>query len=203
MDYIVRETPVDVANIRTPSHVNSLAQEAMQTKWGIVIIEFTDSFETSLLSRSIAWSSKDKLLIGSARASNNQLAKEFGLGSQPEYPQIVVMCGGKKVDFLASKVYGGALHRKSVDSWILKNFGTFALRRETCETLSRKARGERAAKKIALKAMLHLSREELEKKRVKELRGFVEDMNINTDSLIEKVDYIDAILAQGKSRSEL
>ena len=165
------------------------------------MIEFTDSFDTSLLSKSLAWTNKDKMLVGIVRASNNKLAREFGLGSQPQYPQLLAICGGEKVDFLASMVYSGARHKNSFDSWILKHFGTFALRRETCERLRGKARGEREAKRFALKAMHGISREELEKKRVKELRTIAEDMSVNTEALIEKDDYVDAILAHRQSMS--
>lgn len=189
----MRETPIDVANIRHLNHVKSLAQEAMEKKWGVAIIEFTDSFDTSPMSRSIAWASKDKVTVGIVRASNNQLASDFGLGSQPQYPQIVAICGGDKVDTLANLVFSGTRHRKQIDSWLLKNFGTFALRRDTCEKLRKKAKRERIRRKNELKEIFDMPKEELEKKRVKELRRLAEDMNIATESLFEKSDFVDAI----------
>ena len=199
LDYIVRETPVDVANIRHEDHVKTLCEEVMGKKWGVAVIEFTDSYDTSLLSRSIAWANKDKLSVGIVRASNNQLASEFGLGSQPLYPQIVAMCAGENVDNLANLVFTGTRHRKQVDSWLLKHFGTFALRRETCEKLRKKARRERARRKNELKEVSKMSKEVLEKKRVKELRRLAQDMDIATETLIEKSDYVDAIFAHRDS----
>jgi hypothetical protein len=91
-----------------------------------------------------------------------------------------------------------------VESWLIKSFGTFKLRAAVCAELSKKAKREREHREREKARVLELPREELAKKRVKELRLLAEDLQIETEGLIEKGDYVEAIwrYQQGRAGKE-
>ena len=73
--------PVEIANLRLSAQVDDLLKRAKSTTWGIALIELTDQFDTSLMSKALAFQHRGNVVVGEARGSNSKLAKEFGLGS--------------------------------------------------------------------------------------------------------------------------
>ena len=67
--------PVDIANLRLIPHVDDLLTRAKQTSWKVVVIELTDQFDTSLMSKALAFQHKGDLLVGETRGSNARLAR--------------------------------------------------------------------------------------------------------------------------------
>jgi len=75
------------------------AEEApAEAAWNIGLVLFTSEFEPSLLAMSLAQGYAGKIAVAEARGSNNVLAALFGLGAQPQYPQMVAVCAGNTAD---------------------------------------------------------------------------------------------------------
>lgn len=192
--------PVDIANLRLIPHVDDLLTRAKQTSWKVVVIELTDQFDTSLMSKALAFQHRGDLLVGETRGSNARLAREFGLGSEPTYPQYIALCASND-DKLANIVYEGRRNKKQLDSWLSKNFQNRAARMRTCDELRKSGKAARAKAKDDLRKVLRLTKSELEKKRVKELRELCENLEgINIAVLKEKSDFVEAILNLGKQK---
>ena len=193
--------PVEIANLRLTLQLDDLLKRAKQTNWGIALIELTDQFDTSLMSKALAFQHRGNLVVGEARGSNTKLSKELGLGSQPTYPQYVVLCSSND-DKIASLVYNGKRTKKQLDDWLTKNFESKPMRRRMCDKLKKQGEATRAKAKEDLSQVLRLSKAQLEKKRVKELRELCESLEgINIAVLKEKSDFIEAILALGKQQN--
>jgi|MDTB01.1.fsa_nt_gb hypothetical protein len=200
LSFLSLQMPVDIANLRLQAHVEDLLQRARKTKWGIVLIELTDQFDTSLMSKALAFQHRGNVLVGESRGSNAKLAKEFGLGSLPPYPQYIAICASND-DKLANLVYNGKRTKKQLDEWLNKNFQSKAARMRVCDKLRKSGEASRAKAKDNLSKVLRLSKAELEKKRVKELRELCEDLGgINVALLKEKGDFVEAILSIGKQQ---
>jgi len=172
-------------------------KRSRKTSWHLAVIEFTDQFDTSLMAKSVAFGFRDKLLMGEARGSNHKLAREFGLGSQPAYPQFVALCADND-NKLANIVFQGKRTKKQIDSWLSKQFEGARVNKATCENLKRVGQAAKIKAKEDLRQVLLLSKADLEKKRVKELRSLAEGLDINVAVLKEKPDFVDAILAHSR-----
>ena len=191
--------PVEIANLRLFPQVDDLLKRAKSTSWGIALIELTDQFDTSLMSKALAFQHRGNVVVGEARGSNSKLAKEFGLGSQPAYPQFVALCASNN-DKLANLVYSGKRTKKQLDDWLTKNFESKSMRRRMCDKMRKEGESTRAKAKDDLSKVLRLSKADLEKKRVKELRELSEGLEIIVAVLKEKSDFVEAILNLGKKR---
>ena len=69
-----------------------------------------------------------------------------------------------------------------------------------CDKMRKEGESTRAKAKDDLSKVLRLSKADLEKKRVKELRELSEGLEINVAVLKEKSDFVEAILNLGKKR---
>ncbi len=155
------------------------------------LVEFTDKFDTSLLVKSLSNGLRGRYAVAEVRGSNNQLAKEFGLGAQPQYPIYLALCAenGK----LAGLKYSGPSTRANIERWLDKNF-LGEKRVKTCKKLRNAEAMETARRyKLSMSAM-SMSEAQLQGMRVKQLREVAEDLNIKTEVLREKRDFIEAIL---------
>jgi hypothetical protein len=189
---------VPVTNLRLSLQVDTwLATNASSSSAKVGLIEFTDQFDTSLLVKSLSVGLQGKAAVAEVRGSNNQLAKEFGLGAQPQYPIILALCSenGK----LAGLKYPGNMKKRAeIEAWVDTNF-LGRNRMKTCKNL-RNAEADEAKRRHKLTlSVASMNKEQLLKKRVKQLREIAEDLDIKTDSLLEKDDFVRAILDIGES----
>ena len=135
-------------------------------------------FDTSLLVKSLSVGLQGKAAVAEVRGSNNQLAKEFGLGAQPQYPIILALCSenGK----LAGLKYPGNMKKRAeIEAWVDTNF-LGRNRMKTCKNL-RNAEADEAKRRHKLTlSVASMNKEQLLKKRVKQLREIAEDLDIKT-----------------------
>jgi len=188
----LKELPIPVANLRLSPQVDTFLQdEVSASTMKVGLIELTDAFDTSLMVKTLAFGLRQKVAVAEVRGSNNALAKAFGLGAQPQYPIFLALCAenGK----LAGLKYEGDYKRKNIESWLDKSF-LGKKRVQTCKKLRNAEAAESARRyKLTLSAQ-SMTRDELQRKRVKQLREIADDMNIKTEALREKDDFVQAIL---------
>lgn len=132
--------------------------------------------------------------IAEVRGSNDKLARAFGLVDK--YPQLVAVCAGASL--LGSEVFQGDMKSIAQIDAFLKKFE----QPKTCAGLTAKADKLERERKAQVRTAGSLTRQQLNKKRVGELRTIVEDLGISTAALAEKSDYVEAILRHGQ-RGEL
>ena len=195
----LKDLPIPVNNLRLSVQVDTFLQDdASSSSMKVVLIELTDAFDTSLMVKTLAFSLNKKVAVAEVRASNNALAKEFGLGAQPQYPIILALCAenGK----LAGLMYEGDYKRKNIESWLDKSF-LGKKRALTCKKLRNAEAAESARRYKQSLSAQSMSLEELQRKRVKQLREIADDLQIKTDTLREKEDFVQAIFyTASKSR---
>jgi hypothetical protein len=209
-EFVVASIPTEVHNLRlaTQLEIFSSVQCADKRKaaYGVGVILLTAKFETSLFIKSLAHSLRDKAAVAEIRGSNNQLAKELGLGNQPAYPILVVLCSGS--DKLASLRYDGDLKEwDKASRWIDDKFGR-GRAEGTCRQLRSKSGEARKKRQQRAEGAKRLSVADLRKKRVGELIDMCEDLGVPSAGLVEKADYVNAIAAKlglglGGGKSEL
>jgi len=207
-EFVVSTIPAEVQNLRLATQLEtfSLVQCADKRKaaYGVGVILLTAKFETSLFIKSLAHSLQNKAAVAEVRGSNNQLAKELGLGNQPAYPILVVLCSGS--DKLASLRYDGDLKEfDKTSKWIEDKFGR-GRAEGTCRQLRSKSSEARKKRQQRAEGAKKLSVAELRKKRVGELVDMCEDLGVPSSGLVEKSDFVNAIAAKlglGGVKSEL
>ena len=233
----VRQLPCPLLNLRLPSQAQTFVEAPSSTlrapaagagdtvaaSWGVGLILLTADFEPSPLALSLAQGWVGRVAVAEARASNNALADLFGLGAQPEFPQLLAVCAGNsvssgllytkgataglgnknKLKFKRAGASAGEMTRAAVDAWLKDNFGTTKARKVTCASMAAHGAAETAARKEAAKAARELSPEELIAKRVKQLREIAEDLlgaaKVAALALREKEDFVKIILQAAKA----
>jgi len=185
-------TPSHVHNIRLSAQADNFISETVAAKssWKIAVLLFTPKYEPTLLARSIGARYEGKLVVGEVRGDNAALSKEFGVSRSPS---LVVVCHGK--DKLQSEFYSGDIKDyKSINSF-LKAFESSS----KCKQLQKKRDLERGEERRRLQKVRSLSEVELRKMRVSELRTAAEGLGLSTVGLLEKEDFVAAILQSRKT----
>lgn len=192
-EFVVGAIPGEVANLRQVAQLDEWISKKCADKkaasYSAGVVLLTAKFETSLFIKSLAYSLVGKAPVAEVRGSNNNLAKELGLGSQPSYPILIVICAG--TDRLAHMRYDGDLKEfDKVLGFIESHFGGRNRAAATCKRLYGKSKEKLQQREKRRAANKRLSLADLKKKKVAELREIVEDLAISVAGLFEKDDYI-------------
>jgi len=195
LEFLVEHAPGDVLNMRqlpqADEFVSKTCSDKKKAALGAGVILFTSKFDTSLLIKSLAHTYRTRLAVAEVRASNDKLAKEFGLGNKPAYPILVIVCTGSEK--MANLVYEGDLKKSAdVEKFLESKLGG-KRSADTCKTLHGKAKKERERRSKQGAGISKLSDDELKKKPIKELREIVDDLGLKSEGLLEKADYVQAI----------
>lgn len=211
-------TPVDqphVYNIRLKEHLSEFSSNLLhrnkQLPYGLVYL--TSSFDTPLLVKTLAYTliASDRrkkkpsqlLKVAEIRGNNVALAREFGLSNtdlKDSWEYLYMVCGTNNGNMLASMPYTADLKNvRDIQDFI----HTFQNPNKCVEIVEE---GERLlhTKRSEVNKFLKLSREQLERKRVKELVDYLTydvshiypDLVKASDlaALTEKSEYISFIL---------
>ena len=189
-DFVNEKAPGDVANLRLSTQANDFVLTRCGNKktssFGIGLILFTSKFETPLMLKTLSFALSGKVAVGEVRGGNENLTREFGLTYA--YPMLVAVCGGKEK--LANEIYTGDM--KDISS--IEKFAQEFVSPQKCQNLQKKAQKEKERRQAQKKSVSSLTEQELNKKRVSELREIVEDLSLSTAGMLEKGDYIRSIL---------
>jgi len=205
-DFVAQSIPQEVHNLRLvpqlEEFISSKCADKRQASYGVGFVLVTAKFETSLFIKTLAHAVSGKAAVAEIRGSNNLLAKELGLGNQPNLPVLLVVCAGS--DKLASLTYTGSdmKDQDKVTAWLESKFGK-GRGASTCKGLQQKSVEARKARAKRQEGVKRLSMAELRRRKVKELREMAEDMGIPAAGLVEKDDYVAAIAAKVGIRVEL
>ena len=195
MQFVEETIPNEVANVRLQPQLDELLAKAKGTRgiWGVLLL-ITDSYDPSMVLKAAAIKFRQKVLVGEVRGSNEKLRKYLNISNAPA---LIFYCGGDKHAF---ERYGGDLSDLKQISSFLNTFQSG----ERCRSLLKKAQESRSQREQLANQAKKLSEKDLSKKKVSELRGILDELKIPTDSLLEKSDFVRAILAyQKSSRHEL
>ena len=195
-DFVGEKSPDSVVNLRLPQQVDDFISgpcSGRESSWGACLVLFTAKFETPLLLKSIAHQLKGNVAVGEVRGSNQALAKMFDVG---DFPTVLMVCGaprsGQRGHPLRAYVkFDG--DTKSFD--LLLKFAFSFDSKSKCKSVLADARkrAETAAQK--LRSVRSLPKRELMKKPISELREYVEGLGISSAGLLEKSDYVSAIIS--------
>lgn len=194
-DFVVNSIPDEVVNMRQVAQldefISTRCADKKRASYGAGVILLTAKFETSLFIKSLAHSLAGKAPVAEVRGSNNNLAKELGLGNQPSYPILIVICAG--TDRLAHVKYDGDLKDfDKVGRFIESNFGKKKAA-ATCKKLQGNAKEQKQQREKRRQSNKALTLDQLRKKKVAELREIAEDLAVAIAGLYEKDEFVSAI----------
>jgi curved DNA-binding protein CbpA len=190
-EFIKENHPGEVINIRTPSHVMDLLHKNSK---GFITL-WTTKYDTSLQLKSLAYKYRNSIHIVESRGNNEKLAELFNV---TKFPSLTFTCAGKLTK--ATEMYSGDIHSDLQNNDIDTFISTFKDGKR-CKELIKKASSYVKKDKEYARTMLKLSRQELLKKSIGELLKGIEILDITTTGLIEKSDYVDAILRVANTRN--
>ena len=127
------------------------------------------------------------------RGANDKLAREFGLPNK--YPTLVAVCAGG--DKYAREVFPGDLKDLAAMEKFAGGFGG-AAGAKRCAGLRDQAGKEKQRRAAQSQSVKTLTEAQLKKKKIAELREIIDDLGIPSAGLLEKPDYVAAILRAGK-----
>ena len=200
-EFVIQSIPTEVHNLRIvpqlEEFVSSKCADKKQASYGVCLIFLTAKFETSLFIKALAHSVAGQAVVGEIRGSNNLLAKELGLGPQPNLPIVLVVCAGG--DKLASLRYEGDLNAQGQTEKVLSWFESkFAKGKSAgvCKGLQQKSTEAKKQRAKRQQGMSRLTLAELRKKKIKELREIADDLQISSAGLAEKEDWVSAVASK-------
>lgn len=209
---------VIVHNLRVFDQALTFAKDTIRmsnsiysNRYGLVFI--TTEYEPSLLIRSLAYvdvSTKVKssrhieespidgvLKVAEIRGNNVKLARKFGIELESRTPGtrdiLTMVCATTNGNLYANQPYSGNLKdRAGIERW-MKTFQDKA----KCDEIIQEADNMLLQKRNHMRTILSQSKEELGLMSGKALRSVMDELNINSASLIDKNEYIDAIYSHG------
>ena len=188
--FLVNEVPSEVQNLRLVSHIEEFTSLSKYSKasYGVGLIYITSKFDTAVVLKALAFQLKGKVSVGEVRGagSNSKVLEAFGV-KQQALPVLLAVCAGD--DLLVHESFRGDL--KSFDE-ITAFVDKFSDKRR-CSDLKADVKQERDRKRIKAQELVKLSPEQLNRKKLSELKEAVHNLGISTVGLLEKDDYVHAI----------
>jgi len=190
--FCLETLPNKVINVRTLQQAEEFYSRTIADKkkssLGVGIILFTTKFDTPLMLKTLAHQHLNNVVVGEVRGGNSQVASHFGI-SVEKMPSLVVVCAGKEP--LANMAFDGDLR----DSDATAKFIQKSTKPNFCNQIRVDGEKTRKAKDSQLQGFLSLTRAQLMKKKVSELKFILEQLKISTTSLFEKTDFVDKVLS--------
>ena len=195
------------------------------------MILFTDEMDENFVLRTTGHYQKGKFPVGEVRGSNDKVIKYFGLGDK-KMPLLVGVCGNSNSDApLAYEVYEKSSSSASADKLpTYQEINKFlagetyqyyfcvflypyiilflnhlkGFRQKTkCQILSRVANEQKAQRVAEAQNIFTLTRAQLKKKKISVLLDAIKNLNLPTEGLLEKDDYVNAIINANPNREKL
>ena len=110
------------------------------------------------------------------------------------------MCAG--TELLANEAYTGDLKDLSAIEKFANQFGTTGSKAARCKGLQDKAKKDQVRRASQRASVKSLTEPQLRKKKISELREIIDDLGIPSAGLLEKGDYVSAILKASASASK-
>eukprot|EP01036_Dinobryon_divergens_P032840 gene32840-42518_t len=183
--FLVNEIPADVQNLRLVSQIEDFISlsKYSHASYGVSLILVSPKFDTALVLKTVAFHLKGKVSVGEDAF---ELSKEA-------LPVLLAVCAGE--DLMAHETFRGDL--KSFKEVV--SFAEKFSDRNRCKEIKGDVREERAAKRAKAEQLCKLSREQLSGKKLADLKDAVHRLGISTTGLLEKDDFIQAILSSKPS----
>jgi hypothetical protein len=156
---------------------------------GAGLILFTAKFDTPLIIKSLAFYYRGKLAVAEVRGaeSNTKLLEEFDLKGK-KMPVLIGICGGNEK--LAYELFSGDIKKfKEIEEFV-DQFKD----KKYCTQLTSKALQEKKDRAKKAKEVHSLSIEQLQKKKISELKDMIKYLGISSTGLFEKADYVRVII---------
>lgn len=198
--FVSDHIPSTVINLRTPSQMDDFVGKTLMDKKeapkGVGIVLLTAKYDTSLLMKVIAYYFSGMVPVGEVRGSNEKIIAEFGL-KVDNLPVMVVLCGNALKDKKAHVV---------IDSYDMKNVlsikevllkfdkPSYYKDAHVCSKILADSTKTQKVRRKAMQDHLKLSEQQLKKMKTAELMDIINFFNFEKGGLLEKSDYVRAIL---------
>lgn len=190
--FLNENLPDNVHNMRTEAHAYDLLKTQGSTEIKALLVYWTSKYEPSVMLRSLAHENKGVIAVAEARGGNVKLAEAFGVPTD-SFPALSVTCFGSNLR--STEVFRGDLKdSKAIDSFIAQFKGS-----AKCKSIAKESKKAKEEMIAYAKSALKLSKEELSSKSVAELKKVVDYLKIPTTKLVEKTDFVEAIMSRAKS----
>jgi hypothetical protein len=191
LQFIEDSLPNALANLRLTTQVDELFQKSKAKHGALIFIN--PEYDTPLLYKVLGYKystskSSPSVVSGEVRGSNDKLYKYLHIA---QAPVILMYCGGDKD---AVEKYDGDVKDYSSIVKFISKFQSPS----RCKDLLKKTLSMRSIRQQAAHKARKLNKSDLTKKRVTELRSIVEDLGLSSHGLLEKDDFVKAILGVQK-----
>ena len=188
-NFVSEKMPGTVINIRHKQQAEDLLTKLVSNNYksDVALLLFTQKFETSLILKSLAYTLDGSIAVGEIRGSNDKLSSEFGVTT---YPSLLAICGGRELDI--SETYSGDLKDFSSLMKFTEKFKTNS--KSSCDKLRKAKQADKEKRKNRVHQVKKLTESQVRKMKIKELKEIVYDLGLGQAGLLEKPDYISAIL---------
>lgn len=199
LDFVSKEVPSKVHNIRLASQIDDLLQEkgkCSSSKLGACIVYWSAKFDTPIFLKALSHEYSNTAVIGEVRGNNVDLAASYGITS---FPSLSIHCPGNVKE--AMTIFKGDLHDLSQIKEFIDKFDS----KSSCRTLKNRARlSKKEAKTSVLNTLSKFnSPDNLKKFKVSELQKMIQDLGAESPSgSVEKQDLIVTLWNYYQSQSQ-
>jgi hypothetical protein len=188
-NFVLEKMPGTVLNIRHKQGAEDLLATLVSKgyKNNVALLLFTQKFETSLVIKHLAYMLDGSVAVGEVRGSNDKLSLEFGVRV---YPSLLALCGGHELDM--SETFEGDLKDFSALMKFVDKFKNNS--KSSCEKLRKAKQADKEKRKVRVQQVKRLTESQVKKMKIKELKEIAVDIGLGQTGLLEKSDYISAIL---------
>lgn len=185
---------ISLINIRLVHQVDQFVSITCADKklgtFGVGFVIFTSEYETPLYVKSLAYLLRSKAPVAEVRASNDAISRHFQLQSPVNYPILIAACAG--LDPSVHERFGGNIKSfQEVEKFVERFQGSKS--RNICQSL-KKDRELTVRRQKATYAKY--SEKQWQKLKISDLTQAMGILGVDLprDSLIEKKDYVSAIV---------
>jgi len=188
-NFVLEKMPGTVLNIRHKQQAEELVSTLVSKKYksNVALLLFTQKFETSLVLKHLAYMLDGIVAVGEVRGSNDKLSLEFGVTT---YPSLLAICGGRELDI--SETFEGDLKDFSALMKFVEKFKTNS--KSSCDKLRKGKQADREKRKARVQQVKRLTESQVKQLKIKQLKEIAVDIGLGPKGLLEKSDYIAAIL---------
>ena len=197
-NFVLEKMPGTVLNIRHKQGAEDLLTTLVSKsfKSNVALLLFTQKFETSLVLKHLAYMLEGTVAVGEVRGGNDKLSLEFGVRT---YPTLLAVCGGRELD--SSETFEGDLKDFSALMKFVEKFKSNS--KSSCEKLRKSKQADKEKRKVRVQQVKRLTESQVKKMKIKELKEIAVDIGLGVSGLLEKSDYISAIMKHISHNNEL
>ena len=187
--FVTEKMPGSVFNIRHRQQAEELLSTlgAKRYSSNVALFYFTQKFDTPILVKNLAHIFEGAIAVGEIRGSNDKLSAEFGV---TQYPALLAVCGGKEFDI--SEAFTGNLKDHSSLEKFAEKFK--ANSKNACDKIRKVKQADKEKRKQRIKQVKKITEAQLKAMKMPELKELFLDLNIGNKGLLEKSEFVAAIL---------